>query len=124
MPALPTSGVDIDTSEENGVSSLLDKDWNWKWDYDELYEANGFNVDGQRATSGLSTESPFYFMEFYNQDRSNDGAQCVVLAFTISMALYTFFSVFELLFNQLFSVVKIFGEIYQFYSEGGKINPF
>ena len=64
MPALPTSGVEIDTNEENGVSSLLDKDWNWKWDYGELYEANGFNVDVQRATSGLSTESLFNLWNF------------------------------------------------------------
>ena len=90
MPALPTCGVEIDTSKENGVSSLLDKDWNWKWDYGELYEVTGCNVGGQRATSGLSTESLFYFMEFYNQDRSSDGALCDVLAFTFSMALRTF----------------------------------
>uniref|UniRef100_A0A915EX38 Cadherin n=1 Tax=Echinococcus canadensis TaxID=519352 RepID=A0A915EX38_9CEST len=49
--------------------------WDWKWDYGEFYDANGYNIDGQKTTSGLSTESPFYFMEFYNQDRSNDGSK-------------------------------------------------
>ncbi|KAL5110462.1 hypothetical protein TcWFU_005881 [Taenia crassiceps] len=62
-------------NKKNSLSSLPDKVWDWKWDYGEFYVANGYNTDGQKTTSGLSTESPFYFMEFYNQDRSNDGSK-------------------------------------------------
>lgn len=82
MSPLPTSGGDLghstkkEPNKENSFSSLPDKVWDWKWDYGEFYDANGYNTDGQKTTSGLSTESPFYFMEFYNQDRSNDGMHC------------------------------------------------
>lgn len=78
MPPLPaiTERGDLSSSEkgqDNGFSQFLTKDWDWKWNYGELYEANGVSDDGQKSTSGLSPESPLYFMEFYNQERTNEG---------------------------------------------------
>ncbi|VDO06459.1 unnamed protein product [Rodentolepis nana] len=59
---------------DNVVQGLLKKDWNWdwKWDYSDLYEANEGNDKGQKDSIDLSTESPFYFMGFYGQDRINE----------------------------------------------------
>ncbi|VUZ40788.1 unnamed protein product, partial [Hymenolepis diminuta] len=63
------------TNNDTDGQGLLKKDWNWNWDYSDLYEANGESDNGQKNTIGLSTESPFYFMEFYSQDRINEGSK-------------------------------------------------
>uniref|UniRef100_A0A5K3EIW6 Uncharacterized protein n=1 Tax=Mesocestoides corti TaxID=53468 RepID=A0A5K3EIW6_MESCO len=69
MRALSITAMDSNLKVQNknasrsGISEIFDKDWDWGYEYDD---------DG-RKTTDLSTENPFYFMEFYNQDRSNDG---------------------------------------------------
>lgn len=60
-----------DDKASKGVAPFFDKEWDWN--YDDLYSANGFMPENQKTTPGLSTESPFYYMEFYNQDRTNHG---------------------------------------------------
>nr|CUU97479.1 hypothetical transcript [Hymenolepis microstoma] len=80
MPPLPSTFNRRDLraykteDNDNVVQGLLKKDssWNWKWDYSDLYEANGDNSNGQKDSIDLSTESPFYFMEFYGQDRISE----------------------------------------------------